>query len=110
MISSNSQASSFRKTNSGTPSSMDMMKRQTEKQQHALPISDAAFSDLGIELSVGIPCVVHYNENHIRFKALVRYIGYVQGVSNAFMLNVDWLKSDPFNSYLGHGLELKSII
>lgn len=57
---------------------------------------------------MGVPCVIFSQEKKVRFRASVRYIGYIQGVSwRLATADGPGRRTDYTNSYMGHGLESK---
>ena len=71
-------------------------------------MTETSCSKLGIELFVGVPCVIFSQEKKVRFRASVRYIGYIQGVSwRLAAADGPGRRTDYTNSYMGHGLESK---
>ncbi|OWZ45396.1 hypothetical protein C351_02380 [Cryptococcus neoformans c8] len=64
-------------------SSLDIEENQTNKYRQASNMTET--SKFGIELFVGVPCVIFSHEKKVRFRASVRYIGYIQGLHGTWV-------------------------
>lgn len=66
-------------------SSLNTEENQTDKYRKTSNMTETSCSKLGIELFVGVPCVIFSQEKKVRFRASVRYIGYIQGLHGTWV-------------------------
>nr|KIR47124.1 hypothetical protein I312_03448 [Cryptococcus bacillisporus CA1280] len=75
-------------------SSLNTKENQTDKRRRASNLTETLSSKHGFELFVGVPCVIFSHAKRVRFRALVRYIGYIQGLHGTWVgVEVDNLDS-----------------
>jgi hypothetical protein len=67
------------------PRRLDIPLKPLPVDERALPDGVKRFTGAGVELNVGVPCIVFLANRRARFKAAIKYIGHVAGVSR----NVD---------------------
>ncbi|KIR54423.1 hypothetical protein I315_02905 [Cryptococcus gattii Ru294] len=66
-------------------SSLNTKENQTDKHRQASNMTETLSSKHGFELFVGVPCVIFSHAKRVRFRALVRYIGYIQGLHGTWV-------------------------
>jgi len=65
------------------PRRLDLPPTPLPVEQRAIPEGVERFSGAGVELNVGVPCIVFLASRRARFKAAIKYIGHIAGVSPA---------------------------
>ncbi|KIR33178.1 hypothetical protein I352_04549 [Cryptococcus deuterogattii MMRL2647] len=88
-------------------SSLNTKENQTNKHRQASNMTETLSSKHGFELFVGVPCVIFSHAKRVRFRALVRYIGYIQGLHGTWIGvevdNLDCFGIDTLPSAVANG-------